>query len=95
MKSGLHLLGKFVWVWTALVSIKAGLRAFGYDHYARWAMEYPQLVRAMCGISVIAGVVSLVMLFMACKSSCCSACGCKTCTCKPGYNNNNNNPNRM
>lgn len=73
------ILGLVAWVVTALAAINVGLLPFGYDFFKLPFVQnnIPQLVTPLYYLIGVAGVVSLVLFFMACTSGCCMCGGCK------------------
>lgn len=75
----MHVLGKIVWIITALVSMNVGTSAlFGFDALASLPVDMAKLVAILIGV---AGVLSLVMMFKGCRScKCGDVCTCSTMT---------------
>lgn len=71
----MHILGKVVWLITALVSMNVGAAAlFGFDALAALPVDLAKLVAVLIGA---AGVLSLVMMFKGCRAcKCGDACNC-------------------
>ena len=74
----LHFVGKVSWIITALFSIHIGLMQLGVN-----LLKHESLMRFMPYIHYtvgVAGLVSLVMLVMACIKKCnCGKADCKCC----------------
>jgi hypothetical protein len=65
---GMRLLGKAAWLITALGSIHLGI-AYFWSEYNMMSYVPEQLVPAVYGLYLVAGLYSFVMLFMHCR--CC------------------------
>lgn len=69
MKSpAMRFVGMAAWLITALVTISVGLQQFGYDFLSRgFLARFPGAINY---VALIAGVLSLIMFFMALSSKC-------------------------
>jgi len=76
------ILAVVTWFITAVVSINEGAEEFGYGvKKLSFIMENPKLFMWMHYIAGAAGVISLIMLIVACVKMGCHCCEHKNCLC--------------
>jgi hypothetical protein len=77
MKSPLmKWLGMAAWLITGLAAVGVGLVPFGYNFFmSNFMLGQPGLVAPIQYIVLASGIISLLMMGMACTSNGCGCCG--------------------